>query len=412
MSLLLTAVIVIAILTPTIVLGANLTDAENLKSVLFTSYDKELRPRYDQSVNVSIMYFIFSIAAFDEKEGVLTSVGGINAAWADSRLSWDPNSYGNLSSLQLPSSKTWYPDIYCVNPADEMEEIGGSSFITTISASGLVSRLLGTIFKTSCAVDITHFPFDTQVCRIKLSAWGYDSSTVRLVVFAKDAVMEFYTENSAWKLMKTEVISISMGSYDNVVAVDLTLKRMPEYFVLNVLAPIVLLTLLTPLVFTLPVGERVGFTITLFLSFAVCLTLLSDNMPKSSSPMSRMSFFLAVTIIFATLLIVLNILLLKLNNRESESTSTPKWLTRLIFVLRLGCFRCGKKKTVNNNVIHVSRKGLPENVENTQEDKQEKVEQDDMGWTEALLTLDKLLLIYSYIFLLIYFLALIIALSV
>ena len=224
--------------------------------------------------------------------------------------------------------------------------------------------------------------------------------------------MQFYTENSAWELKKSEVMTTAMGSFDGLVAVELTLKRMPGYFILNVLAPIVLLSLLTPLVFALPVANRVGFTITLFLSFTVCLTLLSDNMPKSSSPMSRMSFFLAVTILFTTLLMVLSILLLKLNDEESELTSTPKWLTRVIFVLRFGCIRCGKRKTVNNNVIHVSGKEVTENVENAQPAKQEKIEEEDMELKDAMSALDKLLLIYSYIFLSIYFLALIIALSV
>ena len=216
-------------LAPKGVFGANLTDADNLMTNIFNGYNKDLLPRYDQVIDVSAMYFIFSLGGFDEKAGILTSVGGVYITWYDPRLSWDPASYGNLSLISIPASKTWYPDVYVINPADEMEEVGGSNFMTWVHPNGKVGRSLGNIFKTSCTVDITYFPFDTQVCKIIFSPWGYYVSQLRLTVFQKKVDMKYYTKSAEWDLVKSEMAEYALADVDGMVAVELTLKLYCRY---------------------------------------------------------------------------------------------------------------------------------------------------------------------------------------
>ena len=33
-------------------------------------------------------------------------------------------------------------------------------------------------FRSSCKIDITYFPFDDQVCRLKLGSWAYNGYQV------------------------------------------------------------------------------------------------------------------------------------------------------------------------------------------------------------------------------------------
>lgn len=36
------------------------------------------------------------------------------------------------------------------------------------------------MFTTHCSVDITFYPFDTQLCEIKLTSWGYSTDEIEL----------------------------------------------------------------------------------------------------------------------------------------------------------------------------------------------------------------------------------------
>ena len=37
-------------------------------------------------------------------------------------------------------------------------------------------------FRSSCKVDITYFPFDDQVCHMKLGSWAYDGFQVIITI--------------------------------------------------------------------------------------------------------------------------------------------------------------------------------------------------------------------------------------
>jgi hypothetical protein len=64
-------------------------------------------------------------------------------------------------------------------------------------------------------------------------------------------------------------------------------KNTSLYYGVMIIAPTVLFALMNPLVFLLPVesGERVGLAMTILLSYAIFLTLVSSSIPASSNPM-------------------------------------------------------------------------------------------------------------------------------
>ena len=62
------------------------------------------------------------------------------------------------------------------------------------------------------------------------------------------------------------------------------LERKARYTILNVLIPIILLSLMDLLVFWLPPesGEKVSLGITVLLSFSVFLTVVDERLPRTS----------------------------------------------------------------------------------------------------------------------------------
>ena len=47
-----------------------------------------------------------------------------------------------------------------------------------VSYNGEVFWAAPAIFKSSCSLDITYFPFDRQTCRLKFGPWAYKSTEV------------------------------------------------------------------------------------------------------------------------------------------------------------------------------------------------------------------------------------------
>ena len=74
----------------------------------------------------------------------------------------------------------------------------------------------------------------------------------------------------------------------------LRLRRRPTYYGLNTMLPVLLNSLLIPLVFLLPhdAGEKVGYCLTVLLAYVVILTIVSDGLPTSAKSQSYLGGWL------------------------------------------------------------------------------------------------------------------------
>ena len=75
---------------------------------------------------------------------------------------------------------------------------------------------------------------------------------------------------------------------------SLALKRKSQYSIINVIVPIVLLSIMDLLVFWLPPesGEKVSLGITVLLSFSVFLLVVDERMPRTSDTIPLLSEYL------------------------------------------------------------------------------------------------------------------------
>ena len=120
----------------------------------------------------------------------------------------------------------------------------------------------------------------------------------------------------------------------------LKLKRQPMFFVLNLILPICLMSILNVFVFLFPSdsGERVGYAITVLLTIAVFLTISSDNLPATSNPrISTISILLFTNLTISVIIVILVIIGLILYHRRDKSKVSK---TATQFVKFMGCLRC------------------------------------------------------------------------
>lgn len=59
------------------------------------------------------------------------------------------------------------------------------------------------IFKSSCKIDITWFPFDDQKCKMKFGSWTYDGYSLDLRLPEEGADLSTYIPSGEWMLVGT-----------------------------------------------------------------------------------------------------------------------------------------------------------------------------------------------------------------
>ena len=105
------------------------------------------------------------------------------------------------------------------------------------------------------------------------------------------------------------------------------------------------MALMNSMTFLLPSGsgERVSYAITVLLALGVFLTLVGENLPKKSEPMSLMSWFLLGILIISTGTCFMAILNTRLYFRE-DNEHVPNWIAYLTHVITCRKFRRSCKK--------------------------------------------------------------------
>ncbi|TKC49727.1 hypothetical protein EI555_005860, partial [Monodon monoceros] len=321
---------------------ASPTQAEDrLFQHLFRGYNRWARPVPNTS-DVVIVHFGLSIAQLidvDEKNQMMTTNVWLKQEWNDYKLRWNPAEFGNITSLRVPSEMIWIPDIVLYNNAD-------GEFVVThmtkahLYSSGTVHWVPPAIYKSSCSIDVTFFPFDQQNCKMKFGSWSYDKAKIDLVPMQQAVDLKDYWESGEWAIINATG-TYNTKKYDCCAEIypDVTyyvvIRRLPLFYTINLITPCLLISCLTVLVFHLPseCGEKITLCISVLLSLTVFMLLITEIIPSTSLVIPLISEYLLFTMIFVTLSIVITVFVLNVHHRSASTHNMPHWV-RVAF---LGC---------------------------------------------------------------------------
>ncbi|KAK3602107.1 hypothetical protein CHS0354_030456 [Potamilus streckersoni] len=319
------------------VYSQTMNDSTKLIMDLLNGYDRLVRPVIDQSkpVSLNISMDLVAIQEFDEVLDKFSVVAIVYITWMDPRMMWNPLNYNGLYTTTIPVSDLWTPNLIVGNSFDKIEPIGADWMRVRYYANGFSLYSPGDVFKTTCSVDVTFYPFDTQSCKIMLIPWGSLPNEITIIASSDVVFQTFFSENGEWEVLSTSVVTDETVIFP-FIQFNIKMKRRPTFFLVNVILPIIFLGLLNILVFLLPAesGERISFAITVLLSIAVFLTLVGDNLPKTSKPMSMICYFLLVNLSLSTIICITTILNLRFYHK-------PEWkpVPRLLVAItrKLNC---------------------------------------------------------------------------
>lgn len=173
--------------------------------------------------------------------------------------------------------------------------------------------------------------------------WGYSPNEIALLSTRNDVLQTFFSENGEWTIVKTYA---SVDS--NFFMLEFTLKRRPLFLTVNVLMPIIFMGCINLFTFMLPAesGERISFSVTCLLAIAVFLTLVSDNLPKKSQPMSVMCYYLMIILSISVLICLAALFNLKIYFTDA-SLPVPSRCEKFVRLMACKSKRIEKKSPSN-----------------------------------------------------------------
>ena len=104
----------------------------------------------------------------------------------------------------------------------------------------------------------------------------------------------YYSEDGEFMLVSNssfQKVTVVEGITYTSMTMSLTLQRRPTYYILNMVLPCVVLSMLSSLAFCLPVscGERVSLQITVILSFGIYQMMLTEYIPNHATKIPLLS---------------------------------------------------------------------------------------------------------------------------
>lgn len=330
---------------------------DTFTNISSSNYSKEIFPRDDLSttVYVDMKLSIISLSDFDEVAGHLELVGTLSIKWTDDIVLDDyevaaastPPSY-SFSNVLIPQDEVWKPPITVFNSVTALNAIGDPNYYVRIhvldsGAKADMEWFPGIVTRTACNVDVSNYPWDIQKCTVDFTPWGYHPEEIDFNLTSNQVDTSKFQGSDIWEI-KSSAVSHEVIGNSSFAKYTLQLARKPNFFLIYLVLPIELLSLLNVVVFILPAdsGERVGYSVTAFLTFAVYVTIVSDNLPKTSSPMSIFAYFMITMLMISAFICFVTIMSLRAYIRDTEDP-VPRWVIRAIGIAYCRCC-CSKKK--------------------------------------------------------------------
>ncbi|KAL4233376.1 hypothetical protein ACF0H5_008057 [Mactra antiquata] len=317
------------------------TDEQRLYRYLMMNYDSNTRPVYNAAhpVNVSIGITLTQIFDVDERNQVISTNIWFDQEWVDEKLKWDPSEYNGLGVFRMPCTSLWRPDIVLYNSADDYNT-GYMQALAMVQSTGQVFWPPIVKLRSTCNIDITYFPFDDQVCKLKMGSWAYDGFQVDLYARDNPVDLSTFVSNGEWELIKVKAVR-------NVIVYpccpepfpDVTfyihIRRRTLYYTYNVIIPCVMLSTLTLSGFWMrpDSGEKVTLGLTVLLAFSVFMLLVAENMPATSSFVPLIGIYLTTIMSMTSLSVILAVLTSNINHRGQKEVGVPRWLAMILSVL-------------------------------------------------------------------------------
>ncbi|CAG5127079.1 unnamed protein product [Candidula unifasciata] len=239
--------------------------------------------------NISGIFLKFTpirILFLDEVQQAITVSCFMMVKWYDNSFTWDPLQFGNITDTFIKSTKLWTPTI--ILPTST----GHGLYLDTTDdlqvspkqepGRAILSMKFPFQFTVQCEFDMSKYPFDQQTCVIIFRELNQNPLSA---VTSKETDFEMAKAlhtSGEWEIVDWYHLKRSVEE-PFTLRWKIRLRRQSQFYVANLLIPLVQTSLMTLLVFWIPAesGEKMSFVVSMFVSTSVFLFTINDEMPRS-----------------------------------------------------------------------------------------------------------------------------------
>ncbi|XP_041864179.1 acetylcholine receptor subunit epsilon [Melanotaenia boesemani] len=348
-----------------------------LISDLFKNYNKNIRPvvHPEDKVEVQIKLTLTNLISLNEKEETLTSNVWIEIQWEDYRLAWNKSEYYGIDIIRVPYNTVWLPDIVLENNIDGKFDVAYYANVL-ISDSGWMYWLPPAIYRSTCAIEITYFPFDYQNCTLAFRSQTYSANEVDLILAVGetgeiiewvDIDPEAFTENGEWAIVHRPAKKMINSRYSpddleyQEIMFNLIIQRKPLFYIINIILPCSLISSLVVLAYFLPAqagGQKLTVSISVLLAQTVFLFLIAQKIPETSLSVPLIGKYIIFVMCVTTLIATNQIVVLNFSLR-SPSTHTMSHTIKHLFLEMVPRF-LGMSPLVDDSEVTAEVNGVKE----------------------------------------------------
>lgn len=188
-----------------------LASVRDLRANLFQRYDKLVRPVILQSTATTVLVGMapLAITDMDEDKQILEMDTWIVMKWKDEYLVWNPEEHGGVTSINLPCTEVWRPDItiYTGTPAKKI--LIDTCTQVIVNYTGDVLWVPPVTVRSRCPHNGESHQ-DTLTCNIRMGSWTYHEHRLDIQLHQNDMKLDdFYNINPYWELVSTRTGRIS-----------------------------------------------------------------------------------------------------------------------------------------------------------------------------------------------------------
>ena len=218
----------------------------------------------------------------------------------------------------------------------------------TIHHDGLVIWKPPAIYKSLCPINVEFFPFDEQLCTLKIGSWTYDgyavdikhkdlpTSSNDLDVVERGIDLGDYYSSTEWDLL-----AVPAKKYEKYypccsepypdIKFNITIRRKTLFYTVNLILPCVAICSVTLLVFYIPAnsGEKITMGITILNSLNIFLLLVAEINPPTSLATPLIGKYLLFTMVLVTCSIIVTVFVLNIHFRSPSTHVMSPWIREL-----------------------------------------------------------------------------------
>ncbi|XP_053556348.1 5-hydroxytryptamine receptor 3A-like [Bombina bombina] len=307
---------------------------------------------------------LYTIINLDTSLQILTTFIWFTMIWDNEFVSWQPDDFCGIDKVFVSSELFWKPDLYIY---EMTQDEGDSPKIPyyLLNHNGTVLQSIPLRIISSCNLDIFKFPFDIQSCTLSFGPYVHSEKDIIMLprtnsTVVSDTSKNIFVSRGDWALVNITVSNTSYltdGEAYSQVIFQITIKRSPIIYVINLIIPAGFLVLLdiASMFIQMGTGERLGFKITVVLGFSVLLLILNDLLPNSDSP-PVLGIFCCVCLAVMVFSIIGSIAISFMLTQSATQPYVPVWIK--VWVLKhLARVLCFKTKKMKEDTVKVTVTG-------------------------------------------------------